>query len=566
MALSQLGSQLSAALSKLTQADDGEGEDVMKGVLNDVVRALMQSDVSVGLCMKLKKAVEVAVGPPGRDPGVAMNRGKQIERAVVGELERMLDPGTKPFQPIKGTPNVIMFVGLQGAGKTTTVAKYAHYYASRKWRVAMVCADTFRAGAFDQLKQNATKVRVPFYGSYTEADPQVIAAEGVAQFKSEGYEIILVDTSGRHKQEKGLFEEMVAVAGAVAPSDVVFVMDGSIGQAAMGQATAFKSAVAVGSVILTKLDGHAKGGGALSAVAATAAPITFLGTGEGFDELVAFDARRFVGKLLGKGDIKGLALELREKGIMEELEDPALVARLKKGAFSLRDLRTQLNMLGKLGSMSKIMEMIPGMEGMMAQAQANSGAPPGTPIEDPGARFKRWLVYMDSMTAGELDGVVDFTNSASPPGAAGAAAATAAAMHSRMLRVVRGAGGHPSDFQGMLAMYKQFEKMVGSMSKVPMLVDEKKLARRMKENPGDVKAQMAKVLDPRMLAQMGGLDGMMNLLGEMEAGGLMGGAGGGGGGKKGGAGGGGGGGGIPPGLMEMMKKMGGLGGLGGGGK
>ncbi len=129
----------------------------------------------------------------------------------------------------------------------------------------LVCADTFRAGAFDQLKQNATKAKIPFYGSYTERDPVVVAEMGVEQFRAEKYEIIIVDTSGRHKQEAALFEEMQQVAKVVAPDDVVFVMDSSIGQAARDQAMAFHKAVTVGSVIITKLDGHAKGGGALSA-------------------------------------------------------------------------------------------------------------------------------------------------------------------------------------------------------------------------------------------------------------------------------------------------------------
>ena len=148
----------------------------------------------------------------------------------------------------------------------------------------MVCADTFRAGAFDQLKQNATKLRIPFYGSYTEPDPVQIAEDGVRQFKEENYELIVVDTSGRHKQESALFEEMEEIKAATSPDEVIFVMDSTIGQAVLDQAKAFNEAAEVGSVIVTKLDGHAKGGGALSAVAATDAPIIFIGSGEHFDD------------------------------------------------------------------------------------------------------------------------------------------------------------------------------------------------------------------------------------------------------------------------------------------
>jgi signal recognition particle subunit SRP54 len=186
-----------------------------------------------------------------------------------------------------------MFVGLQGSGKTTTCTKLAHLYQMKGYKTGLVCADTFRAGAFDQLKQNATKARIPFYGSYTEADPAIIALEGVERFKKENFEIIIVDTSGRHKQEESLFEEMLQVSNAAKPDNVIFVMDASIGQACEAQARAFSDKVPVGSVIVTKLDSHAKGGGALSAVAATRSPIAYLGTGEHITDLEAFETTSF---------------------------------------------------------------------------------------------------------------------------------------------------------------------------------------------------------------------------------------------------------------------------------
>ena len=188
-----------------------------------------------------------------------------------------------------------------------------------------LCAQTFRAGAFDQLKQNATKAKIPFYGSYTETDPAQIAAEGVAQFKQEGYEIIIVDTSGRHMQEEALFEEMEQVAQLTQPDDIVFVMDSSIGQAAHDQATAFKKKVAgVGSVIITKLDGHAKGGGALSAVAATGAPITHVGTGEHIEDFEDFEVKSFVSRMLEQehrgadGEDEGCGRRPREAGARDD--------------------------------------------------------------------------------------------------------------------------------------------------------------------------------------------------------------------------------------------------------
>jgi signal recognition particle subunit SRP54 len=376
-----------------------------------------------------------------------------------------------------------MFVGLQGAGKTTTVAKYAHYYMQRKFRVAMVCADTFRAGAFDQLKQNAVKVRVPFYGSDTEANPVTIAREGVAHFREAGYEIIIVDTSGRHKQESGLFEEMREVAAAVQPDDVVFVMDGSIGAAAFPQAEAFRAAIDVGSVIVTKLDGHAKGGGALSAVAATGSPITFVGSGEHFDDFAAFDANGFVSKLLGRGDMKSLLADMKDKGIMEDSE--AMMGRAAKGKFTYRDLHEQYTSLMKLGSVSKLMEAIPGMAGMAGMA-----GPEGN------AQFKMFIVIMQSMTKKELDCrvVID---------------------QPRALRLARGAGVHPQAVHVLTEQLKQMSQMMTGINKSGLMKGgDNSLSAKMRRNPKEIQQKLGKNIDPAMLSKLGGVDNFMKLLGE----------------------------------------------------
>lgn len=204
-----------------------------------------------------------------------------------------------PYRPTKGATNVVMFVGLQGAGKTTSCCKMAAWYARKGWRVALICADTFRAGAFDQLQQNAGKARIPFYGSHEEKDAVEIVREGLLRFREEGFELIIIDTSGRHRQETELFDEMRQIAAVAQPDNVVFVMDAAIGQAADAQARAFKAAVDVGSIIISKTDGHAKGGGAISGVAATGSPIIFIGTGEHMHDIEPFNARSFVGKMLG---------------------------------------------------------------------------------------------------------------------------------------------------------------------------------------------------------------------------------------------------------------------------
>lgn len=247
-------------------------------------------------------------------------------QAVYDELVKLVDPHAEPYKPKKGKSNVIMFVGLQGAGKTTTCTKLARHYQARGFKTCLVCADTFRAGAFDQLKQNATKAQIPYYGSYVETDPVKVAKDGVARFKKEKFEIIIVDTSGRHSQDQDLFEEMVQIQEVVHPDQTIMVLDSTIGQSAEKHSKAFKETADFGAIILTKTDGAAAGGGAISAVAATNTPIVFLGTGEHLMDLERFDPKRFVGRLLGMGDVQGLfehvqTLQINQKDTMKHIQE-----------------------------------------------------------------------------------------------------------------------------------------------------------------------------------------------------------------------------------------------------
>ncbi|KAK5982631.1 SRP54 domain-containing protein [Trichostrongylus colubriformis] len=212
MVLADLGRKIRNAIGKLGQATI-INEEELDAMLKEVCMALIESDVHIRLVKQLKDNVKKAINFEEMVGGV--NKRRLIQKTVFNELLKLVDPGVTPYQPKKGQHNVIMFVGLQGSGKTTTCTKMAYYYQRKGWKTCLICADTFRAGAFDQLKQNATKARIPFYGSYSEMDPVIIAAEGVEKFKKENFEIIIVDTSGRHKQEASLFEEMLQVSNAV---------------------------------------------------------------------------------------------------------------------------------------------------------------------------------------------------------------------------------------------------------------------------------------------------------------------------------------------------------------
>mmetsp|Transcript_13918 Transcript_13918/g.13911 ORF Transcript_13918/g.13911 Transcript_13918/m.13911 type:complete len:502 (+) Transcript_13918:12-1517(+) len=481
MVLGELGTKISNALRKLQNATIID-EEVLKECLGEVTKALLQSDVNVNYVKRLRDQVLLQVNVESDAAGT--NKRKLIQRAVVSELQSMLESEKKPYQMKKGKINVVMFVGLQGSGKTTTCAKYAYNYLRKGWRVGLVCADTFRAGAFDQLKQNATRIKVPFYGSYTETDPVKIAQEGVEYFRSQNYDLIIVDTSGRHRQEAALFEEMEQVEAAITPDEVIFVMDSSIGQSCHDQALAFKKSVKVGSVIVTKLDGHAKGGGALSAVAATESPIIFIGTGEQFDDFEQFEAKSFIRRLLGLGDIDRLFSVVQE-AIPKE-KQPELMNKISQGKFSLRDMYEQFQTVLKMGSISQLMSMIPGMNsGLLEKGNEKEGI----------ARIKRFMCMMDSMTDDELDGKISM-------------------VPSRITRVARGSGTSVREVTLLLEEHKRFAKMVGKMGK--MSLGKANDMQNFMRNPQQMMRKVQSAIDPKMMKQLGGTQNMMQMMKEMS--------------------------------------------------
>ncbi len=490
--LADLGSKITSALTKLSTTTVID-EAVLDSVLKDIKNALFHADVNMMLVAKMSKNVKKAVNIKELASGI--NKRKVIKKAVFDELKKMLESERPPFEPKKGQPNVIMFVGLQGSGKTTTIAKYARWYQRKGWKPCMVCADTFRAGAYEQLKQNAVRIRVPFFGDPYEADPVAVAKEGVELFKRDKFDIIIVDTSGRHKQESALFDEMQSVRDAVKPDNIVFVLDSTIGAAAIDQAKAFRETVDVGSVIITKLDGHAKGGGALSAVAATQSPIIFLGTGEHFEDFDKFEARSFVRRLLGMGDVQGLVEELKGTGMLDN--QPEMMKRLQKGIFTLRDMYAQFQAVMKLGPLNRVMSMIPGLpQGLIPKGGEQEGQ----------NRIRKMMYMMDSMTDDELDGHVELDPHST-----------------RARRIAQGSGTTWMEVSQLLKYQKQMAKMVGKMGKnMPnMMTNDNAFSKQMARNPNAVMQQLQKTMDPAMLRQMGGMGNMMKMMKEMGKNGEM---------------------------------------------
>ncbi|CAN1306968.1 Signal recognition particle 54 kDa protein 2 [Linum perenne] len=499
MVLAQLGGSISRAIQQMSNATVID-EKALNECLNEITRALLQADVQFKLVREMQTNIKNIVNL--NDLAAGHNKRKIIQQAIFNELCKMLDPGKPSFAPKKGKPSVVMFVGLQGSGKTTTCTKYAYYHQKKGWKPALVCADTFRAGAFDQLKQNATKAKIPFYGSYMESDPVRIAAEGVERFKNENCDLIIVDTSGRHKQEAALFEEMRQVSEATKPDLVIFVMDSSIGQAAFDQAQAFKQSVAVGAVIVTKMDGHARGGGALSAVAATKSPVIFIGTGEHMDEFEVFDVKPFVSRLLalsltlsfllGMGDLSGFMDKIQEVVPMDQ--QPELLQMLQDGTFTLRIMYEQFQNLLKMGPIGQVFSMLPGFSSELM--------PKGREKESQ-AKIKRYMTMMDSMTD---EGKSSFSklDSTNPK----------LMNESRMMRIARGSGRPIRDVMEMMDEYKRLAKVWSKMKglKIPKKGDMSALSRNMNAQ------QMSKALPPQMLKQIGGMGGLQSLMKQMGSG------------------------------------------------
>uniref|UniRef100_A0A8C3U5G2 Signal recognition particle 54 kDa protein n=1 Tax=Catharus ustulatus TaxID=91951 RepID=A0A8C3U5G2_CATUS len=476
MVLADLGRKITSALRSLSNATI-INEEVLNAMLKEVCTALLEADVNIKLVKQLRENVKSAIDLEEMASG--LNKRKMIQHAVFKELVKvgLQDSALHHF------PCTVVMLYLQ----------LSYFYQRKGWKTCLICADTYRAGAFDQLKQNATKARIPFYGSYTEMDPVIIASEGVEKFKNENFEIIIVDTSGRHKQEDSLFEEMLQVANAIQPDNIVYVMDASIGQACEAQAKAFKDKVDVASVIVTKLDGHAKGGGALSAVAATKSPIIFIGTGEHIDDFEPFKTQPFISKLLGMGDIEGLIDKVNE---LKLDDNEALIEKLKHGQFTLRDMYEQFQNIMKMGPFSQILGMIPGF-GTDFMSKGNE--------QESMARLKKLMTIMDSMNDQELDSTDGAKVFSKQPG--------------RIQRVARGSGVSTRDVQELLTQYTKFAQMVKKMGGIKGLFKGGDMSKNV--NPSQLaklNQQMAKMMDPRVLHHMGGMAGLQSMMRQFQQG------------------------------------------------
>ena len=324
-------------------------EKELKSILMDLQRTLIDSDVNVQLAIELAERIKKRVLEQKVPEGVSLD--VIVMRVLYEELVKFLGEKRYPLNIRPGKKNLIVMIGLQGSGKTTTAAKLALWLKKRGLSVGLICADTYRPAAYEQLKQLADRINVKFYGDPKEKDPIKIIERGLRELKK--VDVVIIDTAGRHKEEKGLMREMHKIVSRFKPDEVLLVIDGMIGQRAYDQAKAFKEAVGeIGGIIVTKLDGSARGGGALSATVAAGAPIKFIGVGEHLEDFEPYDPPNFVARILG----------LPDKAFLEELLQTVPERLIKMKELTLKDLRDYYENIirGKTGILGRIKEMFSG--------------------------------------------------------------------------------------------------------------------------------------------------------------------------------------------------------------
>jgi signal recognition particle subunit SRP54 len=437
MVLDKLGSSLKSTLQKIAKSvfvDD----KLINELVKDIQRALLQADVNVQLVFDLTNKIKERIKKEETPRGIT--KKEHLVNIVYEELVNFL--GKEQYKiEVKEKPYKIMLVGLFGSGKTTSAGKLAKYFSKRGQKVALLGLDVHRPAAMDQLEQIGKQANVEVFLNKKEKSPMQIYYE----FKDRiaNFDVLIVDTAGRDALSKELIDEIEALNKAIKPNENFLVISADIGQAAQKQAEQFHKSCSINGVIVTKMDGTAKGGGALTACSVAQAPIVFIGVGEKIDDLEHFNPKGFVGRLLGMGDLEAL-LEKAKHAIKEEdAED--LGKKFLKGEFSLIDLYEQMAAMKKMGSLKKIVEMIPGFSSLHL---------PKDMLDVQEEKLDKWKIAMMSMTKEELENPDVMTAE-------------------RIDRISKGSGIATSTVREMLKQYRQSKKMVklfkgskGDMSKM----------------------------------------------------------------------------------------------------
>ncbi|MCW5201560.1 signal recognition particle protein [Desulfobulbus sp. US4] len=332
-------------------------EENIEEAMREVRKALLEADVNLQVVKEFIASVtEKAVG---KEVLASLAPGQQVVKVVYEELVTLLGSEAEPLRLDGAQPVIIMMAGLQGSGKTTTSAKLARQLKEKGRKPFLVPADVYRPAAIEQLHVLGEQIEVPVFASSVEQSPVDIARQAVDEAEKSGYDTVIIDTAGRLHVDEQLMGELQEISSAVRLSEVLFVADAMTGQDAVTVADKFNTDLEITGVVLTKMEGDARGGAALSVKKITGKPIKFVGVGEGLDALEIFHPDRTASRILGMGDV--LSLIEKAEQVVDEKEAKKLAQKIRKNVFTLQDFLDQLQNIKKMGSMEQLMSMVPGI-------------------------------------------------------------------------------------------------------------------------------------------------------------------------------------------------------------
>lgn len=364
---------LSERLERSFKILKGEGritEINVAETMKDIRKALLEADVNYKIAKQFTD--EVKAKALGENVLTAVRPGQLMVKITHDELAALMGGEAEEIN-LKGNPSVILLSGLQGSGKTTFAAKLANYLQTKKnQRVMLVACDVYRPAAIEQLRVLGEQIQAKVYTDETETNPVAKAEKAIREAKTYGYDVVIVDTAGRLAVDEQMMQEIAAIKQAITPSETLFVVDAMTGQDAVNTAKEFNDRLDFDGVILTKLDGDARGGAALSIRSVVNKPIKFIGTGEKMDAIDVFHPSRMADRILGMGDVVSLVERAQEQ--YDEAEARRISKKIAKNQFDFNDFLSQLEQIKKMGSMKDLMGMIPGMDKAMKGVEINDDA------------------------------------------------------------------------------------------------------------------------------------------------------------------------------------------------